>query len=167
MSRRATRRHQPAAGAAGATATDPRRRTRFRRSRLHAATARQVWEAALEQLEDMTADFGRFFASLSVPTPDRLVVRISTGVYSAKAIVRPTGSARRLNRRSLASSAVGEGRVRVDAERSEVVGTATAPASRGPDSRAGEASARATGKTMFDAEIVDVVEPRSDGPDVK
>lgn len=132
---------------------------------LQATTVRQVWEAALEQLEDMTADFGRFFASLTVPAPDRLVVGFRPEYTLQKQ------SCDRPDRRAKIEQAVSQivGRVvKVEFEllpgEAKVVERRAAPASRAVRIREREKYPLVQqAKAMFDAEIVDVVEPRGDG----
>ncbi|MFO0870041.1 MAG: DNA polymerase III subunit gamma/tau [Pirellulales bacterium] len=132
---------------------------------LQSGTARQVWEAALDLLEDMTADFGRFAAGLAVPAPDRLVVSFRPEYTLQKQ------SCERPDRRSKIEQALARvvGRM-VKVEFELLPGEAKGPERRAaPVSRVLRIREREKhplvqqAKALFDAEIVDVVEPRGEG----
>jgi DNA polymerase-3 subunit gamma/tau len=132
---------------------------------LQPATARRVWEAALDLMEDMTADFGRFFAALSVPAGDRLVVTFRPEYTLQKQQCEKPE--RRQKFEQAVAQVVGRS-VKVEFEM--VAGESKAPERRAaPVSRVVRIREREKhplvqqAKNMFEAEIVDVVEPRGEG----
>ncbi|MFO0902680.1 MAG: hypothetical protein U0939_06755 [Pirellulales bacterium] len=132
---------------------------------LNARSAQQVWESALDLLEDMTADFGRFFAAVGAPSSDRLVVSFRPQYNLQKqSLEKPD---RRAKIEQAVSRVVGAA-VKVEFEllAGEVrpVEKRSAPVSRVVKIREREKHPFVQqAKTMFDAEIVDVMEPRSEG----
>ena len=133
--------------------------------RLEPRTARQVWEAALDLLEDMTADFGRFFAAVNVAASDRLVVSFRPQYNLQKQSLEEPD--RRLKIEQAVSTVVGAA-VKVEFEllagETRPVERKTAPVSRVVKIREREKHPFVQqAKVMFDAEIVDVVEPRNEG----
>ena len=129
------------------------------------ADARQLWEAALDQLEDMTADFGRGYSTVDFADSDRLVVgfRLEYNLQRSSC-ERPD----RKQKIEQALAAVAGRTVRVEfmalASESKPVERKAGPVSRVARIREREKHPMVQqARSMFDAEIVDVVEPRAEG----
>jgi hypothetical protein len=129
-----------------------------------AATARQLWESALNQLEDMTADFGRGYSTVTFADPERLVVGFRPEYnLQRSSCERPD----RKHKIEQALAVVAGRTIRV-----EFVALTAEPKpverKAGPVSRVARIRERERhpmvqqARSMFDAEIVDVVEPKSD-----
>jgi DNA polymerase-3 subunit gamma/tau len=129
------------------------------------ADARQLWEAALDQLEDMTADFGRGYSTVDFADSDRLVVgfRLEYNLQRSSC-ERPD----RKQKIEQALAAVAGRTVRVEfmalASESKPVERKAGPVSRVARIREREKHPMVQqARSMFDAEIVDIVEPRAEG----
>jgi hypothetical protein len=124
-----------------------------------------LWEAALDQLEDMTADFGRGYSTVDFADSDRLVVgfRLEYNLQRSSC-ERPD----RKQKIEQALAAVAGRTVRVEfmalASESKPVERKAGPVSRVARIREREKHPMVQqARSMFDAEIVDVVEPRAEG----
>ena len=129
---------------------------------LDAAGARKLWESALDQLEDMTADFGRGYSTVAFAEPERLVVgfRLEYNLQRSSC-ERPD----RKQKIEQALAAVAGRVVRVEfmalASEAKAVERKAGPVSRVARIREREKHPMVQqARSMFDAEIVDVVEPR-------
>lgn len=126
--------------------------------------ARQLWEAALNQLEDMTADFGRGYSTVAFADTDRLVVGFRPEYNLQRSSCERSDRKQKIEQ---ALALVAGRTVRVEfvavASESKAVERKAGPVSRVARIREREKHPMVQqARSMFDAEIVDVVEPKAE-----
>lgn len=129
-----------------------------------AADARKLWESALDQLEDMTADFGRGYSTVAFADPERLVVSFRPEYNLQRS------SCERPDRKQKIEQALSRTAGRIIRVEFVALAVESKPAERkaGPVSRVARIREREKhpmvqqARTMFDAEITDVIEPKSE-----